>query len=59
MPSKLEDPEWRADRARKAALARTNPEAHARALVRDWPELTHEQKDRLRVLLRPITRSAA
>ena len=47
-------PEQRHERARKAALARTDPEAKAASLVATWPELTSDQKLRIRTLLRPV-----
>lgn len=50
---KLADPEFRRERARKAATARTSTEAHIRALVDAAPRLTPEQADRLRSLLPP------
>jgi len=39
------------ERARKAARARTTPDAHIRALVEKAPPLTREQIDALRGLL--------
>ena len=49
----------RTERARKAGLAAQTPEAHAQKLVRDWPELTAEQKHTVRALLRPVIKGAA
>ena len=51
--SKLDDPQWRHERARKAANARTTTDAHIRALVEAAPPLTPEQIDKLRALLPP------
>jgi hypothetical protein len=50
---KLADPAWRAERARKAAAARTTIDAHVKALVDRAPELTCAQRDRLALLLHP------
>lgn len=50
---KLADPEFRRERARKAAKARTTPDAHIQALVDSAPSLTAEQAERLRSLLPP------
>ncbi len=43
--------EQRSQRARKAALARTTPDAHIKALVDSAPPLTNEQKTLLARLL--------
>jgi hypothetical protein len=48
---KLADPQWRHERARKAALARTSIDAHIKSIVDRAPELTAAQKDQLRTLL--------
>lgn len=50
---KLADPAWRAERARKAANARTTADAHIKAVVDRAPELTPAQLARLALLLRP------
>lgn len=44
--------EQRTERARNAALARTTPDAHIRALADAAPTLTAEQRDKLATLLR-------
>lgn len=54
MSSKLDDPEWRRQRARNAGLASSSPEALARRLVAGWPKLTAEQRTRIRAVLRPV-----
>jgi hypothetical protein len=46
--------EARIKRASKAGKAAQSPETLGRRLVRDWPELTPEQKNTLRTLLRPV-----
>ena len=48
---KLADPQFRHERAVKAALARHSPDALIAALVRSAPALTAEQAARLRALL--------
>jgi hypothetical protein len=48
---KLADPEFRKERARKAAVARTSVDAHIDALVAKAPPLTAEQVAKLRPLL--------
>jgi hypothetical protein len=52
---KLADPAWRAERARKAAAARTTLAAHVQAVVDRAPELTDAQRERLALLLHPGT----
>lgn len=47
------DPQFRRDRARKAALARTSLDHHVDRLVAAAPELTPAQRARLSALLRP------
>lgn len=49
---KLADPEFRQERARKAALASHSLDAHVRRLVESAPELSPEQRDRIAVALR-------
>jgi hypothetical protein len=49
--SKLSDPEWRAERARKAAAARHSVDTYIDSIVAKAPELTAEQKSRLSNLL--------
>ena len=49
--SKLADPVWRRERARKAARARTTPEHAARLLVESWPALSEARRAELRALL--------
>ena len=62
MASKLEDPQFRRDRARIAGLSSQHPEIRrdrrallierlVREAVATWPPLTAEQRDRLAVLL--------
>jgi hypothetical protein len=46
--------ERRSERARNAALARTDPETYAQRLVRDWPTLTASQKATISAALRPV-----
>lgn len=48
---KLADPEYRHQRAVKAARSRTTPDAHIDALVRSAPPLSPEQAQKLRSLL--------
>ena len=43
----------RAERARKAALARTSTDAHIRAIVERAPRLTPAQREQLALLLHP------
>ena len=50
--TKLEDPEFRRWRARKAALTRTSIDHYIDKVVAAAPELTPEQKDRLATILR-------
>lgn len=52
--SKLDDPQWRRERARKAARARTTVDAHIRALVDAAPPLTGAQRAKLAALLAPV-----
>lgn len=49
---KLADPEWRKERARKGGRARHTLDIYIASLVERAPELTDEQKDKLRDLLR-------
>lgn len=49
---KLDDPDWRRNRARKAAAARTTVDYYVRQLVEAAPPLTAEQRDKLVLLLR-------
>ena len=59
MPGKLDDPEFRRERARNAARARTTPSAHVRAIVaRAW-ELTPEDIAELRAILPPVSGAVA
>lgn len=51
MPSKLDDPTWRQERARKAGKASRSPDALIRTLVKRAPELTEDNKAALRALL--------
>ncbi len=55
MPSagKLADPQFRHERARKAALARTSLDAHIKAVAARAPELTPAQREQLALLLHP------
>ena len=48
---RLADPEFRHQRAVKAATARTTLEAHIRSIVDRAPDLTPEQRQRLASLL--------
>jgi hypothetical protein len=45
---KLADPQWRHDRAVKAATARTSTDAHITAIEDRASELDAEQQDRVR-----------
>lgn len=47
----LADPQFRRERATKAAKARTSLDYHVRKVVEAAPALTDEQLDRLRQLL--------
>lgn len=49
----LADPEFRRERARKAALARTTIDAHIAAIEKDADNLTTQQRDRLAEVVRP------
>lgn len=51
--NKLADPEFRHERARKAAKARTSTDYYIDKLVRSAPPLTPEQVERIRALLPP------
>lgn len=51
--SKLSDPAWRVERARKAAAARHSLDTYVKTIVDRAPELTPEQRARLAVLLAP------
>jgi hypothetical protein len=42
---------------RKDALRKVRREQAVKAIVADWPELTEEQQQRLRALLRPLPKS--
>lgn len=56
---KLADPEFRRERARKAAVARTSPDHHIQQVIDRAPALTDEQVERIRALLglgRPVAR---
>ena len=46
--------EARINRARNAGKAAQSPETLGRRLVKDWPDLSPEQKNTLRTLLRPV-----
>lgn len=48
---KLADPDFRRERARTAALARTSLDHYVRTIVDRAPELTDEQRARLATLL--------
>lgn len=52
---KLADPAWRAERARKAAAARTTTDAHIKAVVDRASDLTPAQRERLALALHPGT----
>ena len=57
---KLADPEFRRERARRAALASHSVDANIRRLVDAAPPLTAEQRDKLALLLRgPSSDTAA
>ena len=47
-------PSEKHQRAKNAALARTQPEYLAQKLVSSWPELSASQKHAVRTLLRPV-----
>jgi hypothetical protein len=50
-PSKLDDPAWRAERARKASAAANTPEAAINRLARHVNDMTPDQKARVRELV--------
>lgn len=50
---KLADPEWRKARAIKASRAAHSLDTHVRRVVERAPDLSPEQLDRLRAILRP------
>lgn len=56
---KLADPEFRRERASKAARAAHTIDAHIRAIVRSAPGLTAEQAEKLRALLPPVDQQVA
>jgi len=49
--SKLDDPQWRRDRASKAAKAAHSPQNAARKLVESWPTLDEATRAEVRALL--------
>lgn len=51
MPSKLDDPTWRQERARKASAKAHSVETLVATLVRRAPELSEAQRAELRSLL--------
>lgn len=51
MPSKLDDPAWRQERARKASRASHSVETLVATLVRRAPELSDSHRSQLRALL--------
>lgn len=55
MSSKLDDPVWRQERARKAAEARTNLDYHVNKVVEGWPDLSDESVAKLSALLADTT----
>lgn len=48
---KIDDPDWRRWRAKRAAAARNSVDNHIKALVDAAPPLTTEQRDKLALLL--------
>lgn len=58
-PSRLDDPQWRTDRARKAAATRAGADYHIRKLAELRAELTPEQVDALAELAHPATAHVA
>lgn len=53
MSEKLEDPQWRSERARKASASRTTAEYHIRKLIEMGDSLTPAQLDSLAELADP------
>ena len=53
MSLKIEDPDWRRERARAAGKASQALDAYITRIVNRAPELTDDQRARLRALLRP------
>ena len=51
--AKLADPEWRHERATKAALARTTLDYHIQQVINRAPALSDELVEELRQLLLP------
>ena len=51
---KLASPEWRRERARKAAAASNSVDSRIDSIVRRAGKLTPEQIERLRALLPPV-----
>lgn len=54
---KLADPDFRHQRAKKAARARTTVDYHIAQVVDAWPTLTETQRSRLAQLLPPARAS--
>ena len=53
--SKLDDPRWRAERARRAATARSGAEYHIRKLSELLPERTPAQRAEIDELMRSVS----
>jgi hypothetical protein len=55
MATKLDDPQWRRERARKARAAQDTPDYHIDRIrqIADTIKLSDEQLARIAVLLRP------
>lgn len=47
MPGKTDSPQWRTERARKAAAARHSLDTYVKTIVDRAPELTPEQRSSL------------
>lgn len=58
MPGKLDSPEWRSERARKAAAARHSLDTYIKAVAARRAELTDSQRDLLRALASPVSEAA-
>jgi hypothetical protein len=52
--SKLDDPTWRKERARKAGQAAQSLDAQVERIVKNWPKLSDAQVAKLRALFTPV-----
>ena len=57
LSGRLADPQFRHQRAQKAARTRTTLAHYINSIVARAPELTPEQRDRLATILRPTPRT--